>query len=89
MKFLEEYCCPINYHPRKANVVADVLSRKVRMARLRTREIQPVQELLEQEVVVQEERIYINNLRITPDLRQEIRATQKEIMDSRNLSKKY
>jgi hypothetical protein len=39
MEFLEEYRCPINYHPSKANVVADALSCKVRMAWLRVQEI--------------------------------------------------
>jgi hypothetical protein len=34
MKFLEEFQYPINYHPRKANVVADALSRKVRNSTL-------------------------------------------------------
>jgi hypothetical protein len=63
------YRCLINYYPGKANVVADKLSRKVRMARLRTREIQPVQELLEQEVEVQGNKMHVSNLRIVPDLR--------------------
>jgi hypothetical protein len=34
MQFLEEFWCPINYHPRKANVVADALSWKVRVSTL-------------------------------------------------------
>jgi hypothetical protein len=42
MEFLEEYRYPFNYHPGKANVVVDALSCKVRMARLRVQEIQPV-----------------------------------------------
>ena len=28
MKFLEDYDCTLNYHPEKANVVADALSRR-------------------------------------------------------------
>jgi hypothetical protein len=35
MEFLGEYKCLINYHPGKANVVADTLSRKVRIVRLK------------------------------------------------------
>jgi hypothetical protein len=34
MKFLEEFWCPINYHSGKANVVADMLSQKVRNSTL-------------------------------------------------------
>jgi hypothetical protein len=71
MEFLKEYRCPINYHRGKANVVADPLSRKVRMVRLKAQ----VQEMLEQGREVQGEKICVNNLRLTPDLGQEISTT--------------
>jgi hypothetical protein len=45
MEFLEEYKYPINYHPRKANVVINAFSRKVRMARPRAKEVKPVEEV--------------------------------------------
>ena len=32
VKVLEDYDCTLNYHPEKANVVADTLSRKVQVA---------------------------------------------------------
>jgi hypothetical protein len=69
MEFLEEYHCPINYHPSKTNIVAGALSRKVRMARLRIQEAQPVQELLERVSEVQEGKICVSNLRLALDLR--------------------
>ena len=34
VEFLEDYDCTISYHPRKANIVADALSRKVQVAGL-------------------------------------------------------
>jgi hypothetical protein len=47
MEFLEEYRRLIKYHTGNANVVANALSRKMQMARLRTKKVQAVQELLE------------------------------------------
>jgi hypothetical protein len=34
MEFLEEFRCPINYHPGKANVVADAFSQKMKITAL-------------------------------------------------------
>ena len=39
VEFLQDYDCTMNYHPRKANVVADALSRKVKLARLMVKEM--------------------------------------------------
>jgi hypothetical protein len=45
MEFLEEYCYPINYYSGRANMVADALNRKVKMAKLRVREMHAVQDI--------------------------------------------
>ncbi|GKG18273.1 hypothetical protein Tco_0372571, partial [Tanacetum coccineum] len=37
LELLSDYDCEIRYHPRKANVVADALSRKERIKPLRVR----------------------------------------------------
>jgi hypothetical protein len=62
MEFLKEYRCPINYHSGKANVVADALSRKVRMVRLRIQEVKPVEEVLTLDANVEKEKISLRNL---------------------------
>jgi hypothetical protein len=69
MEFLEEYRCPINYYPGKANVVADAISCKVRMVHLRAQEIPPIQEVLVQGAEMREEGINVSNLNIVLDFR--------------------
>ncbi|GJY27868.1 putative reverse transcriptase domain-containing protein [Tanacetum coccineum] len=39
LELLADYDCKIRYHPRKANVVADALSRKERIKPLRVRSL--------------------------------------------------
>ena len=39
VKFLQDYDFTVNYHPGKANVVANELSRKVKLARLMVKEM--------------------------------------------------
>ncbi|GKG28563.1 hypothetical protein Tco_0415928 [Tanacetum coccineum] len=41
LELLSDYDCDIRYHPRKANVVADALSRKEREPPLRTEAWKP------------------------------------------------
>ncbi|GKC91907.1 putative reverse transcriptase domain-containing protein, partial [Tanacetum coccineum] len=43
LEFLSDYDCEIRYHPRKANVVADALSRKERIKPLRVRALVKVE----------------------------------------------
>ena len=38
MEFLEDYDCTINYHPGKANVIADGLRRKTQISGLMVKE---------------------------------------------------
>ena len=39
VEFVQDYDCTVNYHPGKANVVADSLSRKVKLAGLMIQEM--------------------------------------------------
>ncbi|GJS01587.1 putative reverse transcriptase domain-containing protein [Tanacetum coccineum] len=66
LELLADYNCEIRYHPRKANVVADALSRKERMKPLRVRAIVPKlpSQILEaQTEAIKEENIKAENLR--------------------------
>jgi hypothetical protein len=47
--------------------MADSLSHKVKMAGLRIQEIQPILEMLEQRIEVQEGKIFVSNLRMVLD----------------------
>ena len=45
MEFLEDYDYTMNYHPEKANIVADALSHKVQIARLMVKEWHMIEEV--------------------------------------------
>ncbi|GJT04045.1 putative reverse transcriptase domain-containing protein [Tanacetum coccineum] len=69
LEFLAYYDCEIRYHPRKANVVADALSRKERIKPLRVRALVmtlhpklPSQILKAQTKAIKEENIEAENL---------------------------
>ncbi|GJU46835.1 putative reverse transcriptase domain-containing protein [Tanacetum coccineum] len=70
LELLADYDCEIRYHPRKANVVADALSRKERIKPLRVRALVmtlhpklPSQILEAQTEAIKEEKIKAENLR--------------------------
>nr|GEU76068.1 putative reverse transcriptase domain, ribonuclease H-like domain, aspartic peptidase domain protein [Tanacetum cinerariifolium] len=70
LELLVDYDCEIRYHPRKANVVADALSRKERIKPLRVRSLVmtihpklPSQILEAQTEAIKEENVKVENLR--------------------------
>ncbi|XP_057808614.1 uncharacterized protein LOC131023088 [Salvia miltiorrhiza] len=84
LELVKDYDCGINYHPEKANVVADVLSRKnqVELGFLLTQEKNLIREFekMKLEVVIppQTAESMIATLSITPDLRSRIVTAQRE-----------
>ncbi|KAL8146804.1 hypothetical protein AgCh_004516 [Apium graveolens] len=79
----QDYDCSINYHPGKANVVADALSRKERLNEIKVSE-ELVRELekLEIEVRVPEsnkEQLY--EITFHPELMKRLRKCQEEVMN--------
>ena len=68
MEFLEDYDCKISYHPGKANVVADALSRK--------KEVAQVAPLSTKEIVKVKTHARCAGLLIQSDLYQQIKESQ-------------
>jgi hypothetical protein len=87
-EFSEEYKCSINYHPGKAKDVADMLSKKVRIVKLRVQEVKLVEEVLSMDTDVDEEKISPRNLSVVPDLRKEIVELQLSSHEFRELREK-
>ena len=80
---IKDYDCSINYHPGKANVVADALSRKEKINVLSVaEEIYKEFQKLELEIKVcrpNEAKVY--NMTFQPELLEKIRKCQEEVMD--------
>ena len=80
MELLKDYDCTIEYHPGKANVVADALSRKSRnsMAHLRVDRMGDLFALhsLNVGLQVRQEGVLLATLQVRPVLRQRIQEVQ-------------
>ena len=98
LELVKDYDCVINYHPGKANVVADALSRKSsgHMAALLTTQKQILLDLekLGIEVVRSNDRAYVASMSIQPTLIKRIKEAQgndvhlKKIMEEISLGKR-
>ncbi|XP_052197351.1 uncharacterized protein LOC127804519 [Diospyros lotus] len=79
MELLKDYDCEILYHPGKANVVADALSRRgAYMAAMKTQEWMLLSQMGELSISGPEERPtgYCSYLRVQPDVMEQIRVQQ-------------
>jgi hypothetical protein len=80
LKLMKDYDCEINYHPSKANVVADALSRKstVELTVLKSSQPQLIKELagMGLEVVGEGTLVYLTNLMVQSKLLARIKAAQ-------------
>ena len=80
LELIKDYDLEILYHPGKANVVADALSRKkqVNVAAMITSQKEIIEDLrrLDVEVVLEDVEVRLSSLRIQPDLLSRIKAAQ-------------
>jgi hypothetical protein len=78
LELIKDYNLEINYHPGKANVVADALSRNTYCNNLMVKEEQPaLYEELEKLRIEIVDRVQDNKQRVTYDLEDRIRKAQK------------
>ena len=77
VEFLEDYDCTINYHPGKANVVADALSRQVQIAGLMVKEWNLLEEVSEWNPRLDRQRVIFCNITVRSDLLDRIKEAQR------------
>ena len=75
---MEDYDCSLNYHPEKANVVADPLSRKVQVASLMVREWHMLEEVSVWNPRLEPQRVIFGNITVKSTLLDRIKKVQKE-----------
>ncbi|XP_071905720.1 uncharacterized protein [Coffea arabica] len=72
----EDYDCTINYHPGKANVVADALNRKARISGLIVKEWEMLEAIGEWNPKMEGKKITFGNIRVTSALLDRIKEAQ-------------
>ncbi|XP_027158420.1 uncharacterized protein LOC113760043 [Coffea eugenioides] len=88
VEFLEDYDCSINYHPGKANVVADALSRKAQVAGLMVKEWDMLEEISGWNPRLENLKVLLGNLSLKSPLLERIKEAQKtDPMIRKNLEK--
>ncbi|XP_027171567.1 uncharacterized protein LOC113771150 [Coffea eugenioides] len=88
VEFLEDYDCSINYHPGKANVVADALSRKAQVAGLMVKEWDMLEEISGWNPRLEKLKVLFGNLSLKSPLLERIKETQQtDPMIRKNLEK--
>ena len=68
MKFLKNYDCTINYHPEKANIVADALNRKVQVAGLMINEWNMLEKVSEWNPHLECQKFILKNIMVSSTL---------------------
>ncbi|KAL8100391.1 hypothetical protein AgCh_032593 [Apium graveolens] len=83
LKLIKDYDCSINYHPGKANVVADALSRKEKLSMARiANELARDLEKMEIEIrVLGEDRETLYEITFQPALMEKIKRSQEGVME--------
>ncbi|KAL8121526.1 hypothetical protein AgCh_018308 [Apium graveolens] len=83
LELIKDYDCSINYHPGKANVVAEALSRKERLNVLSVpEEIYKEFQKLELEIrVCKPEEVKVYSMTFQPELLEKIKKCQEDVMD--------
>ena len=83
LELIKDYDCSINYHPGKANVVADALSRKEKLNVLSVpKEIYKEFQKLELEIrVCKPEEAKVYSMTFQPELLEKIKKFQEDVMD--------
>ena len=80
MEFLKDYNFTLSYHPRKANVVADALSRKsLQVATMMVKGLELIESFrnLNLAVEVKPKSLYLGTLKITNDFLTTLREAQE------------